>query len=144
MLPPLPSVLTVLKTKVGTDPAANAEISEAVPTGKHWILYAVTAPLVQGATQTPQPILIIDDGTNVLFESFGATGAQSASTTARYSWVPGGVLAGLVGATPDIHAVAPLPYGLVLRPGYRVRTNTLGKGANTDWGAPVLYIAELG
>lgn len=144
MLPPLPSNLSVLKTLLGTNPAANAEISETVPTGKHWLLYAVTAQLVQGLTQTPQPILIIDDGTNVLFESFGASAAQSASTTARYTWAPGLELSALVGSTPDIHALAPLPAGLLLPPGYRIRTNTLGKGANTDWGAPILYIAELG
>lgn len=144
MLPPLPSIVSVLKTHVGSNPAANTEVSVAVPSGKSWILYAVTVPLVQGATQTPQPILIIDDGTTVFFESFGATDAQPVSTTARYTWIPRGTLAALVGSGADMHAIAPLPEGLVLPAGFRVRTSTLGKGANTDYGAPALYVAELG
>lgn len=132
------------RTVVGTNPAANVEISETVPAGETWLLLAVSALLVQGATQTPLPILVIDDGTNVIHEAHGATAAQAASTTARYTWAAGlPAPAALLGATPDLHGLAPLPYGLILPAGCRVRTNTIGKGANTDWGAPVLLVAKL-
>jgi hypothetical protein len=135
--------MAALQPYIGSNPAANAEFSITVPAGKFWKVLSVTVSLVQGATQTPQPILVIDDGTNVLFESFGATGAQSASTTARYSWVAGGPQpAALVGTTPNIHAVAPLPSGLVLPPGSRIQSSTLGKGAATDYAAPALLIVE--
>jgi hypothetical protein len=131
------------KLLTGTNPAANVEISEAVPVGKHWLLYAVSVSLVQGITQTPQPILIIDDGsTGVIFEGFGSSAVQAVSTTTRYNWAPGLPLSAQIGATTDVHATAPLPEGLVLKPGYRIRTNTLGKGANSDYGAPVIYVVE--
>src|SRR6266542_656722 len=76
----------VYKTVQGTDPAANTEFSVTVTAGKYWALYAVSVNLVQGATQTPQPTLIIDDGTNVLFQGFGASSAQNASVTTQYTW----------------------------------------------------------
>jgi hypothetical protein len=140
----LASQLQITKTFVGTDQAANTEISEAVPAGKDWLLLAVSVSLVQGITQTPQPILQIDDGTNVLFESFGASAAQAVSTTCRYNWAPGLPLSAVVGATTNCHATGPLPEGLVLHAGAHVKTVTLGKGANTDYGAPVLYLVEVG
>lgn len=139
----MPTVVeSTIKLVTGTNPAANVEVSETVPAGKFWKLVAVAVQLIQGITQTPQPILELDDGASVFFSSFGATNAQGASTTANYRWIRGGPQpAALVGTTPDIYAIAPLP-DFVLRPGYRIRTNTLGKGANTDYGAPLLYIVE--
>lgn len=140
----IPSTLSAIKRFAGTDPAANAEISETVPAGKTWSLLAVSVALVQGITQTPQPILIVDDGTNTILEIFGSSAAQAVSTTCRYTWAPGLTLSGQVGATTDVHSNAPLPRDLVLPPGYRIRTNTLGKGANTDYGTPSLYVVEFG
>ena len=49
-----------------------------------------------------------------------------------------------VGATTGVRSNAPLPEKLILGPGFRVNTVTVGKGANTDLGAPVLYVAEYG
>lgn len=134
--------LQALKQVNGTDVAANTEISETVPAGKHWLLLAFSVALVQGITQTPQPILLLDDGTDIIAELFGSSAAQAVSTTCRYTWAPGLPLSGQVGATTDVHATAPLPEGLILPPGYRIRTNTLGKGANSNYGAPSLYVAE--
>lgn len=127
----------------GTNPAANTEISETVPAGKAWLLKAVSVALVQGITQTPQPILVIDDGTDVVFESFGSSAAQAASTTCRYTWAPELSLTGQIGTGANIHSMAPLLEELVLPAGYRVRTVTLGIGANTDYGVPSLYVAEV-
>ena len=132
-----------LDVKVGTDPAANTEISETVPEGKAWELLGVRVALVQGLTQTPAPALTIDDGTNVFYASPGSTTAQSASTTVTYHWGRGLVVSGLVGTTPNIRAVAPLPEGLVLPAGYRIKTVTAGIGANSNYGAPVLYVVEV-
>ena len=134
----------VRKVIVGTDPAANTEITETVPAGKLWQVYAVSVACVQGVTQTPQPILIIDDGTNVVYESFGSTAAQAVSTPCRYTWAGGLVISGQVGATTNVHSVAPLPNDLLLPQGYRIRTSTLGIGANTNYGAPTIFVVELG
>lgn len=126
----------------GTNPAANTEISETVPAGKSWLLIAVSVSLVQGATQTPQPILQIDDGTDVIYESFGSSAAQASSTTCRYTWAPGLDLTGQIGATTNVHSTASLPEGLLLPAGYRIKTVTLGIGANTDYAAPSLFYVE--
>ena len=126
----------------GTDPAANAEISVIVPTGALWGLLAVTVALVQGITDTPRPILVIDDGTNVVYESFGSSAVQVVSTTCRYTWAEGLELSGQVGATTNVHSNAPLPHGLVLPAGYRIRTSTIGLAATANYGAPGLLIVE--
>jgi hypothetical protein len=139
-----PSSLSVLRLFSGTDVAANTEILETVPAGKWWQLISVSVQLVQGATQTPQPILVVDDGTSVIYEAFGSTTAQAVSTTCRYTWASGHTLSGLVGATTNVHSVAPLPERLLLAPGSRVGTSTIGIGANSNYGIPSLYVVEFG
>lgn len=131
-----------VKTVLGTDVAANTEISEVVPAGKFWELLAVSVALVQGITQTPQPVLQIDNGTDVIYESFGCTTAQAVSTTCRYTWAPGLTISGLIGATTGVRAVAGLPSGLLLPPGAHVKTVTVGIGANSNYGVPAIYVAE--
>jgi hypothetical protein len=140
----VPSALSVALQFNGTDRAAGVEVSETVPTGKTWQLLAVSVALVQGITQTPQPILVLDDGTDVIGEFFGSSAAQAVSTTCRYTWAPGLTLSGQVGSAAAVHSNAPIPYGLILPPGYRIRTSTLGIGANSDYGVPSLYVVEYG
>lgn len=126
-----------------SDPAANAEFSVTVPSNKLWVVKAVSVSLVQGATQTPQPILILDDGTNPLFESFGSSAVQAVSTTCRYTWAPGLPLTGQIGATTNVHSTAPLPEGFVLKEGYRIRSSTLGIGANSNYGVAQITYHEI-
>lgn len=140
----MPSNLKSYKRQAGTNPAANTEVTETVPAGKHWLLVSVSIPCAQGATQTPHPALIIDDGTNVIYEGYGSTAAQAVSTTCVYTWGVGLQLTGQVGTGANIRSLAPLPEGLLLGPGYRVRTSTVGIGANTDFGTPSLFVVEIG
>jgi hypothetical protein len=132
----------LLVTTVGTDAGAGNELSVTVPAGKIWGLISVSVQLVQGITQTPQPILTIDDGTNVFWEMFGSSAAQAVSTTCRYTWAPDCPLTGQIGATTNVHSVAPLAEGLTLLAGYRIRTNTIGIGANSDYGPPSLFVVQ--
>jgi hypothetical protein len=138
---PLPSNLAVYKRVAGANPAAGSEVTDAVPAGKWWWLLSVSVTLVQGLTQTPQPTLIIDDGANVLFQAFGSTTAQNASTTVQYTWAPG--LATTGGGAGTVSAGA-LPLELVIPAGFRIRTSTLGIGANSDYGVPSYYVVEIG
>jgi hypothetical protein len=108
---------------------------------KSWVLFGVSVQLVQGITQTPFPSLVIDDGANILFQAFAGTAALSASTTSQYTWAPNLTAVGGAAATA---ATGPLPFGIVLPSGYRIRTVTTGIGANTDYGAPSYFICELG
>lgn len=129
--------------KIGSNVAANTEFSETVPAGETWELVAVSVSLAQGATQTPLPILIVDDGTTTLFESFGSTTVQAVNTTTQYTWAPGLTLTGQVGATTNVHSTAPLPLGLVLGGGFRIRTSTVGLGANSNYASPAFLIRRF-
>ena len=140
---PFPGNNFAYKRIAGTNPAANAEVSEAVPAGLYWLLLAVQVALAQGATQTPQPILVIDDGANVIAEFPGSSAAQVAASTCAYTWAPDMPLLAQIGATPNIRSGGPLSGSLILGAGYRVRTVTLGIGANSDYGAPSLYVVEF-
>jgi hypothetical protein len=134
-----------MRSFTGTNQAANTEISETVPAGKAWLLISVSVALVQGITQTPQPILILKDPSgNVVYENFGSTTAQAVSTTCRYNWIAGGPApAGLVGATTNVHTVSCLPSDCYLPEGSTITTNTIGIGANSDYGAPQILVIEF-
>lgn len=138
------SGLSVWKPVLAADPAAGGECTATVPAGKAWLLMSVSVQLVQGITDTPQPILVLDDGTNVFYEGVGSSAVQAVSTTTRYTWAPDNPLTGQVGATTNVHSTAPLPEGVVLLAGYRVRTNTIGITATGNYGVPVLYVCEFG
>lgn len=143
-MPAAPSSLASYKRVVGVAPAVGVDWTLTVPAGKSWLLYAVYAVLTQGLTQTPQPILFLDDGANTFMESIGSTAVQAVSTTCAYSWAAGMVQTGQIGTGTGVHTNAPIPDGLILPPGYRIRANTLGIGANSQWGAPNAFVAELG
>jgi hypothetical protein len=130
-----------LRSFTGTNPAANAEFSETVPATKAWLVLGVSVTLVQGITQTPWPSLILDDGTNTLFQAFSGTAAQSASTTTRHSW---GVGVTALGSGASTANTGPLAEGIVLSAGFRIRSSTTGIGANSDYGAPQIYVVQYG
>lgn len=132
----------VLTVYTGTDQAANTEFSETVPAGEQWQLLSVTVSLAQGATQTPQPALVIDDGTTILYLGYGSSAAMSASTTCRYTWAPGLTLTGQIGSSTTVRSNAPLPANLILSAGFRIRSITSGIGANSDYAAPAFYIVK--
>ena len=126
---------------VGDDPAADTEFEVVVGAGKLYKLLAVEVELVQGATQTPLPALVIDDGTTEIWRANGAASAQNASVTATYRWAPGVPISGGGAGTANY---GPLLTGFCLSPGWRVRSVTAGKGANSNYGAPTLYVVEAG
>ena len=120
--------LTISTTTQGTNP-------------KSWYLLAVSVQLVQGATQTPWPSLVIDDGTNIVYQAFSGTAAQSAATTTQHSW---GVNVPATGSAASTSNTGPLGGEMVLPPGYRIRTLTTGIGANSNYGVPSYFVCELG
>jgi hypothetical protein len=141
---PGPSTLIAWPDTGSADPGAGAEFTITVPAGKSWELIAVYVVLVQGITQTPRPILVIDDGTDILAEAPVGV-AVAASTTVAITWgvdLPRD--AALVGTTPDARLNCPLPKGLLLGSGYRARSVTLGIGANTNYGVARAAVVEYG
>jgi hypothetical protein len=108
---------------------------------KAWLLLSVSVQLVQGATQTPWPSLIIDDGATTVFQAFSGTAAMSVSTTTQHTWAPNLPAVGSAASTIN---TGPLPYGFLLSSGWRIRTSTTGLGANSNYGAPSYFVCELG
>lgn len=129
-----------LRSFTGTNRAANTEFTETVPAGLWWLLMSVSVSCAQGATQTPWPSLIVDDGTLILFQAFAGTAAISAATTVQVTWAPG---LPAVGAAATTANTGPLPSGLLLGPGYKIRSLTTGIGANTDYAAPQILVTEF-
>lgn len=141
----LPSIIWAIKRVAGTDPGANTEVGDVVPAGKTWELLLASIPLVQGATQTPQPILQLTDAADaVIAEIFGSSAVQAVSTTCRYTWGPDLPLSAQIGATTNVRSSAPLPSGIYLPAGFKIKTATLGIGANSDYGAPSYLVIEYG
>jgi hypothetical protein len=131
---PVPRVVT------GTNPAANTECSDTVPAGKCWLLRSYALTCVQGLTQTPLTSLTVTDTSSTVVYSYpGTSSAQNASVTLAMRWAPGLSLSAGGAATS---ATAPIADDMILPEGYSLVTSTAGKGANTDHGAPTIYVYE--
>ena len=125
-------------TLQGSDPAAGAEWSETVPTGKVWKLLAVRAALVTSAVAGNRRVsIVIDDGTNIIFAARDES-VQAASLTHTYY----GTLAEARAVADTDHYVQ-IPDGLWLAAGYRVRSSTTLIDVGDNWGAPVFTIEEF-
>jgi hypothetical protein len=124
------------------DAAAGAEFLFTVPAGEKWLLKSVSVPLVQSATDTPWPTLVIDDGTNVIWSARSGTAAQAINTTCQHSWGPASPLT-IAGATTAVKATGPLPEGLVLPAGYRIQSSTTGIAATANYGKAWAAVIKL-
>ncbi len=126
--------------KTGTNPAAGSEISETM-TQTEKNLYAVRFRLVTSATVATRTVnVIIDDGTNILWQKVaGAT--QTASLTRDYLFVAPPYTDG---AAFDANGllVMTLP-NIPLLPGFRFRTTTTNIQAGDDFAAPLLFVQEI-
>jgi len=128
-----------LRSIAGTDPAANVEISETVPTGTRWRLRSVRATLVSDANVANREVALqIDDGTTVYFEA--ASGAnQAASLTRQYTFAPTAVRGAAATGTGILVAIA----DLLLAAGHRFGTATTNRQATDNWGAPQYLVEEF-
>lgn len=131
----------LLRSVLGTNPAANAEISETVPTDALWRIHSLEIQLVTDANvATRTSFVIVDDGTNRLHElSPGAT--QAASLTRTYNYLN----------NYNLSETAFDGDGFIRRPflkdnklpgGYRVRTNTSSIQAGDNYAAPRIFVEE--
>lgn len=135
---PLPSGPGRLRVILGTNPAAGSEISETVPTGARWRLisfrYTITT---SGTVANRSPVLTIDDGTNVLWETWSNV-AVTASSTVAYNAGAGAPFL----AYNTAGNLLPLPTTLELPGGSRIRTVTGNLQAGDDFAAPVYTVLE--
>lgn len=139
LLEPMSAGPGALRSITGTDPAANVEISETVPTNARWRLLAVFATLVtDGNVAAREAALTLDDGATV-FGRFPAGQTQAATLTTRYVWTSGGARFAIVG---DRTIVIPIP-DIWLPDAARLKTVTTLLQATDNWSAPQLFVEEL-
>lgn len=127
-----------LRRLTGTDPAANTEISETVPTGARWRLLSMRVALVTDANAANREVAItFDDGTTVYFESAAAAN-QAASLTRQYT----ASIVGQRGAASTGTGILILLPDVQLLAGHRVRTVTTNRQVGDNYGAPELFVEE--
>lgn len=128
----------VLRSITGTNPAANTEVSETVPTNARWRLVGVDLTLVADANVANRDIaLVFDDGANI-FTRVAVVQAVTAGQTAILSFgrnVQRGV------GSVNIVLNAPLP-DLQLQGGFRFRTVTSNRQVGDDYSAPQYLVEE--
>jgi len=134
----------VRKAITGADPAAGADINEAVPAGKWWKLLSVKFTLATSAVAANRrPALVLEDGAAVEFWRWRTGVDQAASLTRTYQFLTS-LSTEVDRSTTFNELYEPLDEDLVLPPGGRVKTVTQAKDAGDNYGAPVLYVVEYG
>lgn len=128
-----------IRSVLGTQPAAGADISETVPTGARWELLSFYAPLTATAAagnRTTQLTAYTSGSATKLFVPMAS--AQPPSTTYSYDWAPIGVA---VSNGLD-RFVAPWSTGLGLAAGDTLQTGTGNLAAGDQWGRPSYGVRE--
>lgn len=123
---------------LGADPAAGAEVLEAVPAGAVWRILATRFLLVTSVNGVDRLVsFMADDGTNFFFISPPGP-VQIANKT--YNHIASHLGAG---STDIFHVVSiMIPPKLVLPAGYRLGTFTSNLEPDDNYGAPRIYVEE--
>jgi hypothetical protein len=128
----------VIRVITGTDPAANTELSDTVPTNARWRLRSYKVVFVTDATVTNRTfILILDDGTNDILRC-PYSSSQAASLTRHYN---GGDF-GYASTADDNGVTLAIPSNIILMGGSRLRSTTRNLQAGDNYGAPQITVEE--
>jgi len=125
--------------EVGTNPAADTEISETMPTNSRRRLKAIQFTLVTGvAAANREVVLVINDGTDDIgYWSAGAV--QTAGLTRSYIFSP--EVSRMTAFDNSGNITVPIPE-LTLMAGWVITTQTLNRQAADDYGAPRMTLEE--
>ena len=125
----------------GTNPAAGAEISEAVPTNARWKIRGIFIQLTTDVTVIDRRVAVtFDDGANMYYLK-ASGGVHPASLTKNYHPTPGyNIDDAAFDAQGSIRI--PLPPDVILSAGYRIRSVTANLQAGDNFGAPLLDVEE--
>lgn len=125
---------------LGTDPAANVEITQTVPSGEVWKVRSIAFTLVSDGNAANRFVtLTITDGTNTILQISPAA-VQTATQTVRYNFAPN--LSARQNATTLIQE-QPLPADLILPAGSVISTVTTARQATDNFGAPYLQVEKF-
>jgi hypothetical protein len=121
-------------------PAVGTDWSVAAPGQGLWRLLAFRYVFTTDANVANRlPSLIVDDGTSALLQ-VSAPAVQAAGIAQSYSGFPGSGGAALAGAP----WLVPCPSdGILLLPGFRLRSSTTAIQVGDQFSAIALYIEEL-
>ncbi len=127
-----------IRSIVGTDPAAGAEISETVITATRWRLIAFSANLATSAVVGNRRVTLVhDDGANIYARAF-LTANIVATTNVSFTFADSYPNA----ANPDNNQEAPLPAQDYMFTGFRIRTITAGLDPGDNYGPPTYLVEE--
>lgn len=129
----------VIRTITGSNPAANSEWSETVPTGARWHLQGVSARLVASAAagNRSPALTVVSGGVNLGF--FPIPSIQVPSESREWYWWNGTPYdVQITGA----HYIGGLPNDLIVLGGETITTATNNFQAGDDWQAPTLRVRE--
>ena len=121
------------------DPAAGAEATITIPSYVSWIVRQVTVTLVTDATVADRAVALeyYDVSANLTYCVSAAV--QIASKTVVYHWFVG---AAVKEDATSGYQNAPLVDGLILLPGYRLRTKTKNIQAADNFGIMRVYYEQ--
>lgn len=134
---------TNIKVVALTTPSAGADIVQVVPLGRVWRLLTFVATFTASATVASRtPSLIIDDGTNVLYQVYTATAVTAGQAMqVRGNAIPIVLISVTAVATNSFPLMDPSYF--VLQPGWRIRTATSNIDATDQWSAARIVVDEL-
>jgi hypothetical protein len=130
----------VIRTISGTNPAAGAEISEAVPTGARWQLLYLRTNLVASAAvavRAPNLRLNTTSGANKCF--IPAPQTITAGQDVGITWGSGSAQ---FSDTGNRQSLASLPNDVILLAGETINTVTFNLDVGDDWAGPQLVVRE--
>jgi hypothetical protein len=128
-----------LRFIIGTNPAAGAEITQAVPTGAVWRIIAINATLVTNANVANRRVhLVLKNGANGIVHCFNDVD-QTAGTTKIYTFAPYG---DIVDREDNNKILVNLPMGILIDSDFTIVTETTNIQAGDDWGVNWFLIEE--
>lgn len=129
----------LIRSILGTDPAAGVEISETVPTNARWRLLAIRFTFVTDATAATRAVtLVMTHGASNEINAHNG-GTQTASVTQNYNFANGYPLNTL--GTSGM-SLAVLPTRLLLPQAGTITTVTTALQAGDNFSAPSLLVEE--
>lgn len=128
----------LIRSITSTNPAANVEIVETVPTGARWRFISLNVNYVTDATGGNRtPTLNFDDGTTIFLQA-----RINASVTASITATITAAAYGERAITANLFTFM-TPPRIFLAAGFRVRTaGSFGISASDDYDAPQLLVEE--
>lgn len=129
-------------TVTGTDPAANTEISETIPSGQVWRLRAFAVTLVADANAANRVTTLIfkDASANEVLRLVVGTNI-TANQTVR---IQAGTFASAPSDVAGTVVYLKLPEDFVLGSGWTITTSTASKQAGDNYGAPIMIVDKEG